>query len=108
MAIANAIGSNTFDILICLGLPWTIKRLILGQKVVFITTTIYISIGMISVWSVVFYICFIITKFVLGHCVGWMSLGMYIIFLVVSSYIEMKNAKKECDIESPKYAYLDK
>lgn len=108
MAICNAIGSNTFDILICLGLPWTVKRIFLGQKIMFNTTTIYLSIGMISVWSIIFYLCFVITKFVLGHCVGWMSLIMYTIFLIVSSTIEIKNAKKECDIESPEYAYLNK
>ena len=28
MAVSNSIGSNTFDILICLGLPWLIKSII--------------------------------------------------------------------------------
>ena len=27
MAISNAIGSNVFDILVCLGLPWLISTL---------------------------------------------------------------------------------
>lgn len=27
MGISNSIGSNTFDILLCLGLPWLIKSL---------------------------------------------------------------------------------
>merc|ERR1719272_2218462 len=34
MAIANALGSNVFDILIGLGLPWTIKNMI-GHEVTF-------------------------------------------------------------------------
>ena len=25
MAVSNAVGSNVFDILLCLGLPWTIQ-----------------------------------------------------------------------------------
>jgi Ca2+/Na+ antiporter len=25
MAVTNSIGSNTFDILICLGVPWLLK-----------------------------------------------------------------------------------
>lgn len=29
LGISNSIGSNTFDILLCLGLPWLIKTLIL-------------------------------------------------------------------------------
>ena len=27
MAISNSIGSNTFDILLCLGIPWLIKAI---------------------------------------------------------------------------------
>ena len=30
MAISNAIGSNVFDILMCLGLPWFIKTVIIS------------------------------------------------------------------------------
>lgn len=29
MAVSNAVGSNVFDILICLGLPWFIKTAII-------------------------------------------------------------------------------
>ena len=28
MAVSNSIGSNTFDILLCLGLPWLVKSLL--------------------------------------------------------------------------------
>ena len=28
MAVSNSIGSNTFDILVCLGIPWMIKALL--------------------------------------------------------------------------------
>ncbi len=30
MAVSNSIGSNTFDILLCLGLPWMIKAIMTG------------------------------------------------------------------------------
>lgn len=29
MAVSNAVGSNVFDILVCLGLPWFIKTAII-------------------------------------------------------------------------------
>lgn len=29
MAVSNAVGSNVFDILICLGLPWLIQTTII-------------------------------------------------------------------------------
>ena len=34
MAVSNAIGSNIFDVLICLGVPWLIKTLFIqpGQE----------------------------------------------------------------------------
>ncbi|ODM89159.1 Sodium/potassium/calcium exchanger 4, partial [Orchesella cincta] len=32
MSISNSIGSNTFDILICLGLPWLIKGSIIASE----------------------------------------------------------------------------
>lgn len=30
MAVSNAVGSNVFDILVCLGLPWFIKTAIVS------------------------------------------------------------------------------
>ncbi|MCP4504124.1 MAG: calcium/sodium antiporter [Deltaproteobacteria bacterium] len=33
MAVANAIGSNIFDILICLGVPWLLTLAVLGNEV---------------------------------------------------------------------------
>jgi sodium/potassium/calcium exchanger 4 len=40
MAVSNAIGSNVFDILLCLGLPWFIKTAIVdpGSTVKVIAT----------------------------------------------------------------------
>jgi Ca2+/Na+ antiporter len=32
MSISNSIGSNTFDILMCLGLPWLVKGAILAAS----------------------------------------------------------------------------
>lgn len=32
MAISNAVGSNVFDILICLGIPWLIECLVKGGQ----------------------------------------------------------------------------
>lgn len=33
MAVSNAIGSNVFDILICLGLPWFLSTVIVHPGV---------------------------------------------------------------------------
>ena len=39
MAVSNAVGSNVFDILLCLGLPWFLK------------TTVVFSEGPVEVYS---------------------------------------------------------
>lgn len=107
MAISNAIGSNTFDILICLGLPWTIKIFMSAAQVTLNSKSLQIVIGMLIVSACLFYMCFIITKFVLGKLVGWLALSMYVLFLCFAIYIEINNFKKTCDIESQDYAFLD-
>merc|ERR1740133_198481 len=35
MAVCNALGSNVFDILVCLGVPWFVKTGIMGKEVRF-------------------------------------------------------------------------
>ncbi|KAM8719886.1 hypothetical protein ACLKA7_006014 [Drosophila subpalustris] len=109
MAMCNAIGSNTFDIFVCLGLPWIIMLLITKEDIVMHSTGLAITIGMLMVTALIVYACFLITKFVLGKFVGWTSLVVYIIFLGISTYIEMTMLGKVCDIESEEYSqYLDK
>ncbi|KAH8396190.1 hypothetical protein KR222_004697, partial [Zaprionus bogoriensis] len=99
MAMCNAIGSNTFDIFICLGLPWTI-RVLTGAKVIINSCGLTITTGMLIVAAAVIFSCFLITKFVLGKLVGWLSLVMYILFLCIACTIEIKNLKEVCDVES--------
>lgn len=43
MAVSNAVGSNVFDILICLGLPWFIKTAVIkpGSEVTVISKGSY-------------------------------------------------------------------
>lgn len=45
MAVSNAVGSNVFDILICLGLPWFIKTAIIkpGSDVPVISKGIFLQ-----------------------------------------------------------------
>ncbi len=33
MAVSNAVGSNIFDILVCMGLPWLLKSMAVGGPV---------------------------------------------------------------------------
>ncbi|XP_068159264.1 sodium/potassium/calcium exchanger 5 [Drosophila tropicalis] len=108
MAICNAIGSNTFDIFICLGLPWLLKCLISGSAVVINSKSLTITTALLLVTAFLLYLTFAATKFVLGKVVGWISLTTYAVFLIVSCAMEMiQTTKRVCDIEG-EYSYLNK
>ncbi|XP_058839751.1 sodium/potassium/calcium exchanger 3-like [Topomyia yanbarensis] len=94
MGISNSIGSNTFDILLCLGLPWLIKSLALpavpGNRWVTLNSS-GLPYSAISLLSTLFglYIAFWANRFKLDWKVGLTCLAMYVAFLTVSSLIEL-------------------
>ncbi|KAH8386743.1 hypothetical protein KR093_002376, partial [Drosophila rubida] len=100
MAMCNAIGSNTFDIFICLGVPWSSMILATRRNIKIISKGLSITTGMLIGTGLLVYGCFLITKFSLNKFVGWSSFVMYIIFLAISLYIEITTLGKICDIES--------
>lgn len=83
MAVANAIGSNVFDILIGLGLPWGLKPLLTPDKFVVNTDesiTLFISILFGTVIMVLG--IFMCTGWKLGRTVGLSLFGLYFVFVV--------------------------
>lgn len=94
MGISNSIGSNTFDILLCLGLPWLIKALALpavpGNNWVALNSTglTYSAISLLSTLCGL-YTAFWFNKFKLDWKVGLTCTSMYLAFLAVSSLIEL-------------------
>jgi Ca2+/Na+ antiporter len=92
MAVSNSIGSNVFDILLGLGLPWFIDTTVRPNNA---PETVHInSKGLL--WSVGLLLFSLIIVVVSIHCNGWRltkPLGIiimfaYAIFLVVSILIE--------------------
>ncbi|XP_049538685.1 sodium/potassium/calcium exchanger 4-like isoform X2 [Anopheles darlingi] len=94
MGISNSIGSNTFDILLCLGLPWLIKSLafpaVPGERWVSLNSSglTYSAISLLSTLCGL-YMAFWFNRFKLDWKVGLTCLSMYIGFLTVSSLIEL-------------------
>lgn len=91
MAVSNAIGSNVFDILICLGLPWFIQTAIIqpGSHVnVYSKGLVYSTMSLLST------VAFLI---VATHLNGWKldkKLGVvlmlwYLVFIIVASLYEL-------------------
>jgi K+-dependent Na+/Ca+ exchanger-like protein len=82
MAISNALGSNIFDILIGLGLPWLVLILFKGIDVNVVGSNItnHILILLSSVIGML--IIFLITKWRVNRLVGSIFLGSYLIYLI--------------------------
>ncbi|XP_018354795.1 PREDICTED: sodium/potassium/calcium exchanger 3-like [Trachymyrmex septentrionalis] len=94
MGISNSIGSNVFDVLLCLGLPWFVKATLLpkvpGQYYIQINSQglVYSSVSLFST-LIMLYGALFINKFTLSRTVGIACLVMYAIFLIFSSVVEL-------------------
>lgn len=91
MAISNSIGSNVFDILICLGLPWFLETVIINTNSsvkiysggIFYSTAILLSTVLMLVLS------FIINKWKLNKKLGLILMILWIIVTVVTCLFEL-------------------
>ncbi|MDM8549751.1 calcium/sodium antiporter [Desulfobacterales bacterium HSG2] len=82
MAVANAIGSNIFDILVCLGLPWMIALLFLDQPVIHVGTQDLLTSILILVSTVIILFIFLFTDRLLTKKEGWCLLGIYVAYVL--------------------------
>lgn len=77
MAVSNAIGSNVFDILICLGIPWFLETCVThpGSKVpVYSEGLVYSSLMLLSTVALLL---------IVTHINGWRLTKKYGLFLLV-------------------------
>ena len=82
MAVANAIGSNTFDLLIGLALPWTVALVFQGLGGIHVgTEDLWISIGILVATTLILFV-FLETKRVLSRREGWILLLLYAVFVL--------------------------
>ena len=76
MAIANAVGSNIFDILVGLGLPW-ILAMAMSSNVIQIDTSGLMSSALLLFGTVILLFIFLLTKLKLSRWEGWALLAIY-------------------------------
>lgn len=88
MAVANAVGSNTFDILLGLGLPWFVWALAKGEPIVFKTQHLFFAIGVLFVCLVGYLAILIGNGWMLTRKMGLFLLFSYsvVIFLILMRY----------------------
>lgn len=88
MAISNAAGSNIFDILICLGLPWLIYIVQTGNAVQVDTSNLLGSIALLFASIICIVFLFVYRRWHLGRRSGLFLLCIYAGYLVwlISGY----------------------
>jgi len=100
MAVSNAIGSNSFDILICLGLPWMIKAVQRGSSMLnrgekaewFVevhSKTLNFTVGSLFASVAILYIMLLISRWIISRLVAFACLAIYLIFLTISLVFEL-------------------
>jgi K+-dependent Na+/Ca+ exchanger-like protein len=81
MALSNAIGSNTFDILIGLGVPWLLFIWLSGDIVRVETESLITSVLLLFSTVILLGVILVAKKFVLDRKVGFFFILIYAIYL---------------------------
>lgn len=91
MAVSNTVGSNIFDILLCLGVPWLLKT-----TAVNLNSTVTVVSGSIIYTSVSLFGTVVATVFLFGvnqwrlnKCLGGVFLMLYLVFISVATLFEL-------------------
>ena len=82
MAVSNAIGSNVFDILIGLGLPWFLIFIINGAEVQVQNDDLYSSIILLLASVLLVFFVFFFQKWKVGKKSGYFLIGFYCLYLM--------------------------
>ena len=84
MAVSSAIGSNVFDILLGLGLPWTLSNIVFHEPVtVDATGLVPLSAILLGTLFAVYVTC-ILAGFRLTKAVGLFFFSLYFLFVAYS------------------------
>jgi sodium/potassium/calcium exchanger 4 len=91
MAISNAIGSNIFDILVCLGLPWFLRCLTIDKVDYIIVKSRGLTYASITLFATVIILILSVhlNKWQLDKKLGIFLMIVYFLFIMLSSFYEM-------------------
>ena len=89
MAVSQALGSNVFDILLGLGLPWTIKSFMGGELIKVKSVGMLISCFVTFILAIIVLLVLYMKKFMLGKKIGAGLLIAYAVYLVASVITEL-------------------
>lgn len=87
MAVANAVGSNTFDINVGLGLPWMLFILFTGRSIPVVTENLSSSIVLLFATVIALLFLLIVKKWEIGRYAGVLLIAGYIFYLLTQAGI---------------------
>lgn len=83
MAISNAIGSNIFDILFGLGVPWLIILSFLGKGFVPVSAeNLLSSVVLLFATVLIIFFLLLVRKWKIGHRAGYFLIVLYALYLI--------------------------
>ncbi|MBP9686434.1 MAG: calcium/sodium antiporter [Candidatus Doudnabacteria bacterium] len=86
MAVSNAVGSNIFDVLIGLGLPWFVYILVTGRTVPIATESLFSSVLLLFATVIAVLFIFLIKRFHISRSSGLFLIGLYLLYLGYTIY----------------------
>ncbi|RUS84093.1 hypothetical protein EGW08_008132 [Elysia chlorotica] len=91
MAVSNAVGSNVFDILVCLGIPWFLQTCVLAPGTtiqVYSEGLLYSSITLLSTVAILI-LGIHFNKWLLDKCIAIVFMFVYIGYSILASLYEL-------------------
>lgn len=89
MAVSNIVGSNTFDVLLGLGVPWLIKAVAWNAPIEISSRGLFVSSFFIVGSVAIAFFLLYLNNWVLNQKVGCIFIVIYFIFLGTSVSMEM-------------------
>ena len=86
MAVSNAVGSNIFDILVGLGLPWVIVLAVKGGSIPVGTENLLSSVFLLFATVVAILFILVVRKWTIGKRAGLLLIGIYVLYIVYVSF----------------------
>ena len=103
MAVSNTVGSNTFDVLFSLGVPWLIKATVWNAPFEVSSRGLFVSCFFIAGSVAIALLVLYLNSWVLDKTVGCIFLVIYFIFLGTSVSMELfvfsRSRLPMCNIE---------
>jgi len=81
MAVSNAVGSNSFDIMLGLGLPWLFYTLFTGKNVPVGTDNLFASVILLFATVIAVFFVIAVQKWKIGRKSGYILIALYASYL---------------------------